>query len=100
MRASSLHNSQRVTPGIVWQRTLRWFGWTPNVSMPALRQLCLDMIDDVPPGQKQGLVSRIAHLRRRDELSEIKPHLFAAVSKHHGEREARTRVQWLDSKVS
>lgn len=101
MPASSLRSSTRPTAGpTLWRRTLRWFGWPSMLSIDKVRRLCLDVIDDVPPWHKQGLVSRISHLRHPAEVAEIKPHLFEAVSMHLGEREARARINRLDALLS
>lgn len=101
MPASSLRSGPRPVAGpTLWRRTLRWFGWPSMLSIDKVRRLCLDVIDDVPPWHKQGLVSRIAHLRHPAEVPEIKPHLFEAVSMHLGEREARARIDRLDSLLS
>ena len=101
MPASSLRSSTRPVAGpTLWRRTLRWLGWPPMLSIDQVRRLCLDVIDDVPPWHKQGLVSRISHLRHPAEVAEIKPHLFEAVSMHLGEREARDRINRLDLLLS
>jgi hypothetical protein len=101
MPASSLRSSTRPVAGrTLWRRTLRWLGWSSMLSIDKVRRLCLDVIDDVPPWHKQGLVSRISHLRHPSDVPEIKPHLFEAVCMHLGEGEARTRINRLDTLLS
>jgi hypothetical protein len=100
MPASLRPGSQRPPTGRLFHRTLRWLGLSSLVPIEKVRKLCLEVIDDVPSWNKQGLVWRITHLRRHADVPELKPHLFEMVSRYHGEREARTRINRLDSQLS
>jgi hypothetical protein len=99
MPASLRPGPSRPAPKL-WLRALRWLGLHSLVPIERVRKLCLEIIDDVPSWNKQSLVWRITHLRRHADVPELKPHLFEMVSQHYGEREARARINRLDSHLS
>jgi hypothetical protein len=100
MPASLRPGGPRPAPVKLWQRTLRLFGLSALVPIERVRRACLEMIEDVPSWNKQGLVWRIRNLRRHADVPDLKPQLFELVSRHHGEREARNRINRLDSQLS
>ncbi len=71
----------------------------PEERLSQLKRMCLDMIRDVPPGQKHGLACRISHVHRRRDLWFMRSSLFAALSLQHGEHVARQRIRQLDKQL-
>jgi hypothetical protein len=71
----------------------------PEERLAQLKRLCLEMIRDVPPGQKHGLSCRISHLQRRRDLWFMRSSLFTAISLQHGEAIARQRIRQLDKQL-
>ena len=71
----------------------------PAERLAQLKRLCLDLIHDVPPGQKHSLVGRIDHAQRRRELWFLRSSLYRAISLQHGEQIARQRIRELDKQL-
>jgi len=63
----------------------------------ALRQLCRCLVEDLPGESRYTLMLRILHARDRDDLWNLRSHLFGAVSLQFGEHVARERLQRLDA---
>jgi hypothetical protein len=82
-----------------WQALRRRLGWEPQVSVDVLRRTCIDLIDDIPPGQKHELLQAIGRLHSVQDLRGLKPRLYDAVSILHGEREARERLAFLEQQL-
>lgn len=100
MPASLRPGSRRPAAAKLWRRVLRLLGLRGLLSIERVRKVCLEVIEDVPAWNKQGLVWRIRNLRRHADVPELKPQMFELVSRHHGEREARNRISRLDSQLS
>jgi hypothetical protein len=62
-----------------------------------LRQLCRDLVRDVPAEPRSVLDLRILRARDRSDLWNLRSHLFGAVSLQFGEHVARERLQRLDA---
>jgi hypothetical protein len=71
----------------------------PAERLAQLQHFCLDMIRDVPPGQKHCLACRISHVQRRRDLWFMRSSLFSAISIEHGEQVARQRIRQLDKQL-
>jgi hypothetical protein len=82
-------------------RTLfRWLMSTLALRRPpavdAVRQLCVDLLDDVPGVHRELLVQRLEKMRRVDDMPHLRGALFDVVSHFHGEAVARERIDVLD----
>ena len=71
----------------------------PAERLAQIQRICLDMIKDVPPGQKHGLACRICHVQRRRDLWFMRSSLFLALSLQHGDQVARQRIRQLDKQL-
>jgi hypothetical protein len=71
----------------------------PAERLAQLQHICLDLIKDVPPGQKHGLACRISHVQRRRDLWFMRGSLFSAISIQHGDQIARQRIRQLDKQL-
>ena len=78
---------------------VRIFRALPAERLAQLKRSCLEMISDVPPGQKHGLACRISHVQRRRHLWFMRASIYSAISLQHGEQIARQRIRQLDKQL-
>jgi hypothetical protein len=62
-----------------------------------LRALCIKLLADVAPLQREALMDRLPRLRRADDLWDLRSALFSQISLQHGETIARERLAELDA---
>lgn len=97
---SAIYPVDKKSPLAEWWRSLRRrLGLDPQVPVDVMRRACIDLIDDIPPGQKHELLQAIGRLYSMQDLRALKPRLYDAVSILHGEREARERLAFLDQQL-
>jgi hypothetical protein len=65
-------------------------------AVDAVRQLCIDLLADVPGVHRELLVQRLEKMRRVDDMPHLRGALFDVISHFHGEAVARERIDVLD----
>jgi hypothetical protein len=76
-------------------RTRKGLPKTP--SPEALRELCITLLADIAPLQRESLMDRLPRMRRADDLWNLRSALFDLISLTHGETVARERLAALDA---
>jgi hypothetical protein len=65
----------------------------------ALRELCVNLLDDVPAADRQSMLLRLEKMRRADDVWHLRGALFDTISRAHGEAAARERLAFLDEQM-
>lgn len=68
-------------------------------SMTTMRELCAELLADVPPLDSTSMLARLSTMRRASDLWNVRTALFAVIARHHGERIAQQRLRELDIKL-
>jgi hypothetical protein len=69
----------------------------PDVT--ALRELCFQLLADVPASERKAMLLRIDNMRRAEDTRHFRAALFNVVSLFHGEATARVRLACLDERL-
>ena len=64
-----------------------------------LRDLCMELLADVPAARRKALLQRLEKMRRADDIWHVRSALFEAISLTHGEQVARDRLAVLDDRL-
>ena len=65
----------------------------------ALRNLCLELLADVPVVDRKTMLQRLEKMRRADDVWHLRSALFDTISRAHGEATARERLEALDQQL-
>ena len=65
----------------------------------ALRELCVELLADVPAADRTGMLMRLEKMRRADDMWHLRGALFDTISRAHGEAAARKRLVTLDEQL-
>jgi hypothetical protein len=68
----------------------------PQPDMTVVRNLCGELLADVPSAERDAMLGRLEVLRRADDRWHLRSALFSLVSRFHGESVARERLAQLD----
>ncbi len=60
--------------------------------------MCQELVTDLPLHARLSVTARIEMSTRRNDVWTLRACLFDAISMQHGERVARERLAWLDSR--
>jgi hypothetical protein len=72
---------------------------TNDLTLSELKTLCVDVVHDLPAGQRLDLVRRIGSSRDPRDLWFLRSCFFRAISLQYGEHEARRRMARLDTRL-
>ena len=64
-----------------------------------LRELCAELLADVPAADRKGMLQRLETRRRADDVWHLRSALFDTIARAHGEAAARERLVVLDEKL-
>jgi hypothetical protein len=67
--------------------------------VPALRELCVTLLADVPAVDRKAMLARIENMRRTEDTWHLRGALFDVISLFHGEATARERLATLDARL-
>jgi len=71
----------------------------PAPNIDALRELCVELLSDVPTADRTGMLMRLEKMRRADDMWHLRGALFDTISRAHGEATARARLVTLDEQL-
>lgn len=71
----------------------------PNAA-PALRELCCELLADVPNSDRKAVLQLLDRMRRADDLQFLRGVLFAVIAKFHGEAAANARLIRLNERLN
>jgi hypothetical protein len=68
-------------------------------SLPVLRELCYELLSDVPASDRKAMLQSLERLRRADDMVHLRTAIFTTVAREHGESVARARLARLDEQL-
>ena len=73
---------------------------TPDSGSRSLRELCCELLADVPTSDRKAVLQLLDRLRRADDMQFLRGVLFAVIAKFHGEAAANSRLLRLNERLS
>ena len=69
-------------------------------SATSLRELCCELLADVPNSDRKAVLQLLDRMRRADDLQFLRGVLFAVIARFHGETAANARLLRLNERLN
>ena len=69
-------------------------------SAASLRELCCELLADVPTSDRKAVLQLLDRMRRADDMHFLRGVLFAVIAKFHGEAAANARLVRLNERLN
>lgn len=69
-------------------------------SAPSLRELCCELLADVPTSDRKAVLQLLDRMRRADDMQFLRGALFAVIARFHGEPVANVRLLRLNERLN
>lgn len=72
----------------------------PPSGAASLRELCCELLADVPTSDRKAVLQLLDRMRRADDLQFLRGVLFAVIARFHGEPVANARLLRLNERLN